>query len=145
MTSQRSAALLSCLWALACAGSSLAQTAREVAPIVTASGLRYQSIVEGTGPSPTASDIVKVNYRGTFANGEEFDSSVKDGVATPIEFPLNRVIKCWTEGVQRMKVGGKARLVCPPEIAYGKRGAGGVIPPDATLNFEVELLAIQKP
>lgn len=154
MTPQRHATLVLCLLTLTCSGSTLAQpavkpaskeAAKPMAPIVTASGLSYQAIVEGSGPSPTATDIVKVNYRGTFPNGQEFDSSIKDGKATPIEFPLNRVIKCWTEGVQRMKVGGKAKLVCPPEIAYGKRGAGGVIPPDATLNFDVELLGIKKP
>ena len=87
-----------------------------------------------------ATDTVKVNYRGTFPDGKEFDSSYKGG--KPIEFPLNRVIKCWTEGVQRMKVGGKARLTCPAAIAYGSQGAGGVIPPNATLLFEVELLGI---
>ena len=90
--------------------------------------------------SPSATDKVKVHYRGTFPDGKEFDSSYKRNEA--IEFPLNGVIKCWTEGVQRMKVGGKAKLTCPPAIAYGDRGAGGVIPPKATLIFEVELLAI---
>jgi FKBP-type peptidyl-prolyl cis-trans isomerase FkpA len=85
--------------------------------------------------------VVKVHYRGTLTNGTEFDSSHKRG--QPAEFPLNRVIKCWTEGVQKMKVGGKARLTCPPAIAYGERGTpGGPIPPNATLNFEVELLGI---
>ena len=82
-----------------------------------------------------------MHYRGTLTNGTEFDSSYKRG--TPAEFPLNRVIKCWTEGVQKMKVGGKAQLTCPPAIAYGERGTpGGPIPPNATLNFEVELLGI---
>ena len=81
---------------------------------------------------------MRVHYRGTFPDGREFDSSYKRG--QPAEFPLNRVIKCWTEGVQRMKVGGKAKLTCPPSIAYGERGAGGPIPPNATLQFEVELL-----
>ena len=89
---------------------------------------------------PAATDTVKVHYRGTFANGKEFDSSIQRG--QPAEFPLNRVIKCWTEGVQRIKVGGKAKLTCPASIAYGERGAGGVIPPNATLLFEVELLGI---
>ena len=86
--------------------------------------------------------MVKVHYRGTLMDGTEFDSSYTRG--QPAEFPLNRVIKCWTEGVQRMKVGGKARLVCPPAIAYGERGAGNAVPPNATLNFEVELLGITK-
>ena len=112
------------------------------APVTTASGLVYQSIREGTGPSPKASDTVRVHYRGTFPDsGKEFDSSMARG--EPIEFPLKGVIACWTEGVQKMKVGGRAKLTCPPAIAYGTRGAGGVIPPNATLNFEVELLGIR--
>ena len=111
-------------------------------PSTTASGLVYQSLKEGTGPSPKASDTVRVHYRGTFPDsGKEFDSSLARG--EPIEFPLKGVIACWTEGVQKMKVGGKAKLTCPPAIAYGARGAGGVIPPNATLNFEVELLGIK--
>lgn len=108
--------------------------------VTTSSGLVYRSMQEGSGPQPTAADTVRVHYRGTFPDGREFDSSYQRG--QPAEFPLNRVIKCWTEGVQRMKVGGKARLVCPPAIAYGVRGAGGVIPPNATLHFDVELLGI---
>ena len=104
-------------------------------------GLVYKSIKDGSGPSPVATDVVKVHYRGTLQDGTEFDSSHKRG--QPAEFPLNRVIKCWTEGVQKMKVGGKAQLTCPPGIAYGERGTpGGPIPPNATLNFEVELLGI---
>lgn len=107
----------------------------------TSSGLVYQSLKDGSGPSPAATDVVRVHYRGTFPSGGEFDSSYARG--KPAEFPLNRVIKCWTEGVQLMKVGGKARLVCPPAIAYGARGTpGGPIPPDATLHFEIELLGI---
>jgi FKBP-type peptidyl-prolyl cis-trans isomerase FkpA len=112
--------------------------AKEAEAITTPTGLIYQSLKDGTGASPGAADKVKVHYRGTFPDGREFDSSYKRG--TPIEFPLNGVIRCWTEGVQRMKVGGKARLTCPPAIAYGERGAGNVIPPNATLNFEIELL-----
>ena len=108
--------------------------------VVTSSGLVYRSLKDGTGASPSASDKVKVHYRGTFPDGREFDSSYKRG--EPIEFPLSGVIKCWTEGVQRMKVGGKAKLTCPASIAYGERGANGVIPPNATLLFEVELLGI---
>jgi FKBP-type peptidyl-prolyl cis-trans isomerase FkpA len=104
-------------------------------------GLVYKSLKDGTGPSPAATDVVKVHYRGTLQDGTEFDSSHKRG--QPAEFPLNRVIKCWTEGVQKMKVGGKAQLTCPPGIAYGERGTpGGPIPPNATLNFEIELLGI---
>ena len=117
----------------------LAQTA---APVTTKTGLVYQSITEGSGASPAATDTVKVHYKGTFPDGREFDSSYKRG--EPTEFPLNRVIPCWTEGVQKMKPGGKARLVCPPAIAYGERGAGNVIPPNATLHFEIELLAVKK-
>ena len=125
----------------ACAGdATLNAAAKEPGAEVSASGLVYRSLREGTGASPKASDTVKVNYRGTFPDGKEFDSSYKRNQA--IEFPLGNVIKCWTEGVQRMKVGGKAKLTCPPAIAYGERGAGGTIPPNATLLFEVELLAI---
>ena len=125
------------LWA---ADAVAAAAAKEAGAVVTASGLVYRSLKDGAGASPAASDKVKVHYRGTFPDGKEFDSSYKRNEA--IEFPLNGVIKCWTEGVQRMKVGGKAKLTCPPSIAYGERGAGGVIPPNATLLFEVELLAI---
>jgi FKBP-type peptidyl-prolyl cis-trans isomerase FkpA len=118
----------------------LAAAAKEPGAVVTPSGLVYRPLTEGKGASPTAADTVKVHYRGSFPGGREFDSSYKRG--EPTEFPLNRVIKCWTEGVQRMKVGGKAKLTCPAAIAYGPRGAGGVIPPNATLQFEVELLAV---
>jgi FKBP-type peptidyl-prolyl cis-trans isomerase FkpA len=115
--------------------------AKEPAAVTTPSGLVYRSLKDGTGPSPSASDVVKVHYRGTFPDGKEFDSSLARG--KPAEFPLNGVIKCWTEGVQRMKVGGKAKLICPSAIAYGERGAGGgLIPANATLHFEVELLGI---
>ena len=103
-------------------------------------GLTYKSVREGTGASPTAADSVRVHYRGTLMDGTEFDSSYKRG--QPATFPLNRVIPCWTQGVQRMKVGGKGELVCPPGLAYGERGAGGTIPPNATLRFEIELLDI---
>lgn len=117
--------------------------AKEAGAVVTPSGLVYRSLKDGKGASPTAADTVKVHYRGTFPDGKEFDSSYKRG--EPIEFPLNGVIKCWTEGVQKMKVGGKAKLTCPASIAYGERGAGGgVIPPNATLQFDVELLGIAK-
>ena len=113
------------------------------APVTAPSGLIYQSLKEGSGASPSATDVVKVHYRGTFPDsGKEFDSSYKRG--EPTEFPLNGVIPCWTEGVQKMKPGGKAKLTCPPSIAYGSRGAGGVIPPNATLNFEVELISVTK-
>jgi FKBP-type peptidyl-prolyl cis-trans isomerase FkpA len=113
------------------------------APTTLSSGLVYQSLQEGSGAPPAATDTVRVHYRGTFMDGKEFDSSYKRG--EPTEFPLNRVIKCWTEGVQLMKPGGKARLTCPPAIAYGERGAGsGVIPPNSTLQFEIELLSVKR-
>lgn len=103
-------------------------------------GLTMRTLRQGTGASPTAADTVKVHYRGTLLDGTEFDSSYARNA--PATFPLGRVIKCWTEGVQRMKVGGKAQLVCPPALAYGERGAGGIIPPNATLQFEIELLEV---
>jgi FKBP-type peptidyl-prolyl cis-trans isomerase FkpA len=110
--------------------------------VKTSSGLVYTPLVEGSGAQPTAADTVKVHYRGTLLDGREFDSSYRRNA--PAEFPLSRVIKCWTEGVQMMKVGGKAQLVCPPEIAYGSRGAGSAVPPNATLLFEIELLEVKK-
>jgi FKBP-type peptidyl-prolyl cis-trans isomerase FkpA len=133
------AAFASALLALPLA--TLAQTPPPVAAAASAPpGLSYRSLKEGKGASPTAADTVKVHYRGTLLDGTEFDSSYKRN--EPAVFPLGRVIKCWTEGVQRMKVGGKAELTCPPNLAYGERGAGGVIPPNATLKFEIELLEI---
>jgi FKBP-type peptidyl-prolyl cis-trans isomerase FkpA len=99
-----------------------------------------KTLTAGTGQSPKATDTVKVNYRGTLADGTEFDSSYKRG--QPATFPLNRVVPCWTEGLQHMKVGEKAKITCSSETAYGSHGAGGVIPPNATLTFEVELLGI---
>ena len=118
-----------------------AAAAKEKGAVVTPSGLVYLSLKEGDGAQPTKADTVKVHYRGYFpADGKEFDSSYKRN--EPTSFPLGNVIPCWTEGLQRMKVGGKAKLTCPPAIAYGSRGAGGVIPPNATLQFEVELLAV---
>jgi FKBP-type peptidyl-prolyl cis-trans isomerase FkpA/FKBP-type peptidyl-prolyl cis-trans isomerase FklB len=106
----------------------------------TASGLVITTLTPGTGPSPRATDKVKVHYHGTLIDGSVFDSSVQRG--QPATFPLNGVIKCWTEGVQLMKVGGKSRLVCPAELAYGERGAPPRIKPGATLIFDVELLEI---
>ena len=120
--------------------AALAAAAKEQGAVVTASGLVFKSIKEGSGASPKATDNVKVNYKGTLVDGTKFDASADHG--GPASFPLNRVIPCWTEGVQKIKVGGKAKLTCPSAIAYGARGAGGVIPPNATLVFEVELLAI---
>ena len=135
------ALLLFALSAHAQTDPALAAAAKEPGAVVKPSGLVFLSQRDGSGASPGATDTGKVNYRGTFPDGREFDSSYKRGEA--IEFPLDGVIKCWTEGVQLMKVGGKARLTCPPGIAYGTRGAGGVVPPNATLVFEVELLGIK--
>ena len=120
--------------------AALAAAAKEAGAVVTPSGLVYKSIKTGSGASPAATDTVKVHYKGMFMDGREFDSSYKRNA--PTEFPLNAVIPCWTQGVQMMKVGGKAKLTCPAAIAYGERGAGGVIPPNSTLQFEVELIAI---
>ena len=108
--------------------------------VKTDSGLVYLSLKDGTGAQPKPTDTVKAHYRGKFADGREFASSYKHG--QPVDFSLQRVIKCWTEGLIRMKVGGKARLVCPANLAYGSRGAGGVIPPNTTLTFEIELLDV---
>ncbi|HEY8518843.1 MAG TPA: FKBP-type peptidyl-prolyl cis-trans isomerase [Gammaproteobacteria bacterium] len=118
----------------------LEQMAREPGAQRTASGLIFIPITAGTGASPSATDIVNVHYHGTLRDGTVFDSSVDRG--QPISFPLDGVIPCWTEGVQMMKVGGKAKLVCPADIAYGDR-AVGTIPAGATLVFEVELLGIE--
>jgi len=122
--------------AVALAGMAFAAPAETVLP----SGVKIEMIKEGNGKSPSASDRVTVHYRGTLLNGKEFDSSYSRG--QPASFPLRGVIRCWTDGVQKMKVGGKARLTCPSSTAYGSRGAGSVIPPDSTLIFEVELLGI---
>jgi FKBP-type peptidyl-prolyl cis-trans isomerase FkpA len=114
--------------------------AKEAGAVKTGSGLVFKTLKPGSGPSPKATDTVRVHYQGSLTNGTVFDSSVQRG--QPIDFPLNQVIPCWTEGVQRMKVGEKARLVCPSDIAYGDQGRPPAIPPGATLVFEVELLAI---
>ena len=116
--------------------------AKEKGAVKTASGLIYLPIKEGSGARPAATDRVKVNYRGTFVDGKEFDSSYAAG--KPVELQLDKVIKCWSEGIQLMKAGGKARLICPPELAYGERGTGMVIPPNATLVFEIELVEVLK-
>ena len=104
------------------------------------SGLVYTELTAGTGPSPAPTDTVQVHYKGELTDGKEFDSSYKRG--TPTEFRLDRVIRCWTDGVGKMKVGGKSKLVCPSELAYGERGMGGNVPPNSVLVFEVELLGI---
>jgi len=127
--------------ALAAANDAIDKAAKEKGAVKTSSGMVYISIKDGKGKSPSASSTVEVNYRGTLTDGKEFDSSYKRNQS--LSFPLNGVIPCWTEGVQKMKVGGKAKLVCPPELAYGSRGAGSAVPPNATLIFEVELLDIK--
>jgi FKBP-type peptidyl-prolyl cis-trans isomerase FkpA len=121
---------------------SLNAVAADAKETKTASGIVITTLKEGSGASPKSTETVKVHYRGVLENGKEFDSSY--GRGQPATFPLNRVIACWTEGVQTMKVGGKAKLLCPSNLAYGSRGVPGTIPPDATLIFEVELLEIVK-
>lgn len=118
----------------------LAELAQEPGAEQTASGLIYIPITQGTGSSPTAADTVRVHYHGTLRDGTVFDSSVERG--QPLSFSLAGVIPCWTEGVQKIQVGGKAKLVCPSDIAYGDSGQGP-IPGGATLLFEVELLGIE--
>jgi FKBP-type peptidyl-prolyl cis-trans isomerase FkpA len=122
------------------AAATVASTAFAANPVdKLPSGVIVEHLKQGTGPQPTASDIVRVNYRGTLANGTEFDSSAKHG--GPATFPLGQVIPCWTQGLQKMKVGGKAKLTCPAATAYGDR-AVGPIPPNSDLTFEVELIGI---
>ena len=132
--------LASTLVALAALASTAAIGQGAAPRTTTASGIVVETLQAGSGASPKATDTVKVHYRGTFPDGREFDSSYKRG--QPTSFPLNRVIPCWTEAVQLMKPGGKVRITCPPQLAYGERGAGGTIPPNATLLFEIELISI---
>lgn len=120
----------------------LEQEAAKPGAQVSSSGLIYFSVAEGKGPSPSPDDAVAVNYKGTLPDGTEFDSSYKRG--QPVQFKLNRVIPCWTEGLQRMKLNGKARLVCPSDIAYGDAGSPPTIPPGTPLVFEVELIGVAK-
>jgi FKBP-type peptidyl-prolyl cis-trans isomerase FkpA len=117
----------------------LEKAAAEPSAVKTPSGMVYRELTPGTGASPAATDKVKVHYRGTLVNGTEFDSSYRRN--EPAQFPLNGVIPCWTEGVQKMKAGGKASLVCPSDLAYGDRGRPS-IPGGATLVFEIELLEV---
>lgn len=119
----------------------LKKAAGEKGAVKTASGLVFTSLKDGSGAQPGATDKVKVHYTGTLTDGKVFDSSVQRG--QPIDFPLNQVIPCWTEGVQKMKVGGKAKLVCPSAIAYGPSGRPPQIPGNAVLVFEVELLGVE--
>ena len=119
----------------------LQAAAAQPGAVVTASGLVFRALEPGQGAAPKPTDVVRVHYRGTFPDGREFDSSYSRN--QPASFALNRVIPCWTEGLQLMKPGGSARLTCPADIAYGERGAGnGLIPPGAVLVFEVKLLAV---
>jgi FKBP-type peptidyl-prolyl cis-trans isomerase len=121
----------------------LKKNAQKKGIIVTKSGLQYMVIKEGNGPKPKPTDQVTVHYRGTDINGNEFDSSYKRG--QPAKFPLNRVIKGWTEGLQLMSVGSKYKFFIPSKLGYGERGAGANIAPHAVLIFEVELLGIEPP
>jgi FKBP-type peptidyl-prolyl cis-trans isomerase FkpA len=121
----------------------LDKMSKEKGATKTDTGLIFIPVTEGTGPTPQATDTVKVHYHGTLRDGSVFDSSVERG--TPATFPLNRVIPCWTEGLQKMKVGGKAKLICPSSIAYGDRGAPPKIKPGAPLVFDVELIDIEAP
>jgi FKBP-type peptidyl-prolyl cis-trans isomerase FkpA len=120
----------------------MTNAAKEQGAQKTASGLIYQQIKAGTGASPAATDTVRVHYQGSLTDGTVFDSSIQRG--QPLEFPLNQVIPCWGEGVQKMKVGEKAKLICPSNLAYGDQGRPPKIPGGATLIFEVELLDIVK-
>lgn len=135
------AALAAACTATLAQNTAIDKAAAEKGAVKTDSGMVYRALKEGTGLQPKDTDTVRVHYKGTLPDGTEFDSSYRRG--EPTEFPLNRVIKCWTEGVQKMKVGGMAKLTCPPALAYGERGAGRAVPPNATLLFEVELLAIR--
>ena len=120
----------------------LAENGKKEGVKTTASGLQYEVLSEGTGPTPTASDKVEVNYKGTLLNGETFDSSYDRGQS--VTFPLGNVIPGWTEGLQLMKVGSKFKFYIPAALAYGDRGAGGKIGPNETLIFEVELIKVEK-
>ena len=120
----------------------LAKAATEAGAVKTESGMVFQSVTEGTGETPAATDTVKVHYEGKLVSGKVFDSSRERD--EPAVFPLDGVIPCWTEGVQKMKVGGTAKLVCPPELAYGEQGRPPQMPGGATLVFDVELLEIVK-
>ena len=116
--------------------ASVTGTAKTTLP----SGVIFESVQAGSGASPKATDTVKVHYRGTLPDGKEFDSSYKRG--QPASFPLNRVIPCWTEAVQLMKPGGKARITCPAKTAYGERSPSPAIPPNSTLVFDIELISV---
>ena len=133
------AAALLLLASAAGADAYLDEMAAEEGAVTTPSGLVYRELAAGEGASPTLASVVRAHYHGTLADGTVFDSSVQRG--EPLVIPLSRVIKCWQEGIPMMKVGGRAKLTCPADIAYGRRAAGS-IPPNSTLTFEVELLDI---
>jgi FKBP-type peptidyl-prolyl cis-trans isomerase FklB len=138
---QRAKAQVAQLEAAVAAGNAYrAENAKKPGVQTTATGLQYKVVKAGTGRTPTASDTVTVNYRGTLVDGTEFDSSYKRG--EPATFPVAGVIPGWTEALQLMKEGEQVQLVIPPDLAYGERGAGGVIPPGATLVFDVELISV---
>ena len=146
MTSTRNHRLLTSALALTLVTlATTAQTQTPSTPLpadkVLPSGVALKWTASGSGAQPQATDTVQVHYRGTLTDGTEFDSSFKRG--QPASFPLNRVVPCWTEALQQMKVGDAANLTCPPATAYGARGIPGVIPPNSTLNFQVQLLAVQ--
>jgi len=119
------------------------KAAEEPGAETTPEGMVFFSVEEGSGPAPAGTDTVKLHYHGTFTDGRVFDSSREGG--EPAVFALNAVVPCFSQGIQRMKVGGKAKLICPPELAYGERGAPPMVPPGATLVFEIELLEITEP
>lgn len=121
----------------------LAKAAQEPGAVKTPSGLVYREVSPGEGPNPGPTDTVNVHYTGTLPDGTVFDTSRKGDDPQPVPFPLNRVVPCFTEGLQKMKAGGKSVLTCPPDLAYGDRGSPPAVPPGATLTFEVELVAIQ--
>lgn len=132
--------VIGAIFAATCALSSTA-FANPVETLPSGVTVTHTSVPSTTAKSPASTDMVKVHYRGTLKDGREFDSSYKRG--TPATFPLNRVIPCWTEGLQKMKVGEKAKLFCPSKTAYGSQSVGALIGPNTDLYFEVELLGIQ--
>jgi FKBP-type peptidyl-prolyl cis-trans isomerase len=137
-------ALLALLGLVLAHANSSAQDKKEPKIVKTDSGLQYQELKEGTGEAAKKGDTVEVHYTGWLTDGKKFDSSLDSGKPFAFKLGAGMVIKGWDEGVQGIKVGGKRKLIIPPQLGYGERGAGGVIPPNATLIFEVELLKIKK-